>query len=214
MSTLASKQSNCRQFIFFLYCYGYIGDSRFIAHLSENDVMKFKEEMETRKKHLEAPEKVLKKDEVSVVTLNFEDLSKLQVFMELETNEKNYKSQLTIYMILWIDFPVRELKEKEIKQNYTEGYFKNTSIGNIEVPYRYREYIEKDKTGFSGIKFYFDKLAENLSLSKPLTPQILQQSRKKLMTSCLHCEKQYLLFDSRFFYVNNMIVCEKCAEEF
>lgn len=211
--TLASKQSNCRQFIFFLYCYGHISDSRFSAHLSENDVKKFKKKMETRKEKLESPKIVFKKDEVDVVTLNFEDLSKLQMFMELETNRKNYKAQFIIYMILWIEFPVDELRNDKIRDRYKDGCLKNTSMGDIEVPYKYREYIEKDKTGFSGIKFLLDNVGVNLSFSKPLTPQILQQSRKKLMTSCLHCEKQYFLFDSRFLYVNNMIVCEKCGEE-
>lgn len=202
-----TPKSNCRTFIEYLYAYGYIRDSRFSAVWSENDIIEFKKNMEniTQTKFIETT------TEDKSATLNFEDLSKIQEFMELETNNKNYKAQFTVYMLLWLEFPVGELKDPKFKKRYKEGSFFETSMGNIEAPLRFREFIEIDTKAFSSMNYYLTKLGEDLVMSLPLTPNLLLQTRKKLMTTCLNCEEKFLLFNNRFLSVNNMIVCEKCA---
>ncbi|WP_427108393.1 DUF3883 domain-containing protein [Lysinibacillus xylanilyticus] len=210
--TQSSQQSYCRQFIFFLYCYGHIKDSRFVEVLSEKEVKKFKEDMEAKKRELEAP-KVISEKENRTKTLNFEDFTKIQNFMQLETNKKNYKIQFIIYMIVWLDFPVDELRNGKIGDKYRGGYLENTSKGDVEVPFRFREFIEKHKPAFSTISGNLRNLGVDITLSVDLTPTILQQSRKKIISNCLNCDREYLQFDGNLFTVNNMIVCKSCAEE-
>ena len=60
---------------------------------------------------------------------------------------------------------------------------------------------------------YLRKLSGDLALSVDLTPTILQQSRKKILSRCLNCDREYLQFEGNLFSVNNMIVCKSCVEE-
>lgn len=210
--TTSSQQSYCRKFIFFLYCYGYINDSRFVEVLSENDVKNFKKEMEAKKKTSETSKKFTEKED-KTLKLNFEDFTKIQEFMQLETNNKNCKVQFIIYMIIWEDFPVDELRNGRVGQKYKEGYLLNTTKGDIEVPFRFREYLDKHKPAFSTMSDYLRKLSGDLALSVDLTPTILQQSRKKILSRCLNCDREYLQFEGNLFSVNNMIVCKSCVEE-
>lgn len=72
-------------------------------------------------------------------------------------------------------------------------------------------YKERPYSGFTQLDEYIRQLGDIVGI-KDLIPNIILQKRKQNMFTCPECGKMVLSFSSYWKSVNNVLICNNCAE--
>ena len=207
--SLETKSQSITQetFIKYLYAYEYLNNKTGFD-LEYWNPEKIKQKFEK--------DKVVKKKKDYQVALTFEQLQRIQHYLSgiSETDYDNMRLSLCYYMCFYTTISVIDDLRFADTKDYDNGVWTIKGI-SYEIPIRYEPLLldmkNNKKSGLTSLHIYIRLLGNYVGIEK-LYPTDIITARNQMQQQCFQCGKKDYAFAGRWKVVNDIIMCNDCAE--